>query len=296
MNSVANWTDVCIWPIKSVSPFTWALFWCLFSSLLRSSGNRHQNNPLVKQFITRVHTLLSNPGQLGDIIFGPFPPSPPPPPPSPPPPFCQHFSTFRKKTLKLISSNHTWLTYGLVKTFWHPSRWPGVKVTKLPKRDRIYLVSMIKREPLIQSLQNLVGISPCHACLAIFFRKISNAFFPSLKCYLPHLRNGWSNWCETKRKWVNWMLRWLGYLWTWPLTLTLNFQDKMVSRDWEARLSWNERVGNRKDNLRWNTKEMGQLDAALSGVSLALTFDLQGQIVSREWEAWLSWNERDGSR
>ena len=42
----------------------------------------------------------------------------------------------------------------------------------------------------------------------------------------------------------------------------------------------------------WNTKEMSQLDAALTGVSLTLTFDLQGQIVSREWEARLPWNER----
>ena len=25
-------------------------------------------------------------------------------------------------------------------------------------------------------------------------------------------------WCETLRKWVNWMLRWVGYLWPWPLT------------------------------------------------------------------------------
>ena len=25
----------------------------------------------------------------------------------------------------------------------------------------------------------------------------------------------------TKRKWVNWMLCWLGYLWPWPLTLTI---------------------------------------------------------------------------
>ena len=25
-------------------------------------------------------------------------------------------------------------------------------------------------------------------------------------------------WCETLRKWVNWTLRWLGYLWPWPLT------------------------------------------------------------------------------
>ena len=66
----------------------------------------------------------------------------------------------RGKTQKLISSNYTCLTYGCGKIFWHPSRWPWVKVTKLPKRDTIYLVHTIKWEPLIQLLQNLVGISP----------------------------------------------------------------------------------------------------------------------------------------
>ena len=48
-------------------------------------------------------------------------------------------------------------------------------------------------------------------------------------------------WCETLRKWVNRMLHWLGYLWSWPLTL--NFQGHIVSREWVARLSWNERDG-----------------------------------------------------
>ena len=28
-------------------------------------------------------------------------------------------------------------------------------------------------------------------------------------------------WCETLRKWVNWMLHWLGYLWPWPLTFKI---------------------------------------------------------------------------
>ena len=28
-------------------------------------------------------------------------------------------------------------------------------------------------------------------------------------------------WCETLRKWVNWMLRWLGYLWTWIFKVKL---------------------------------------------------------------------------
>ena len=45
----------------------------------------------------------------------------------------------------------------------------------------------------------------------------------------------------------------------------------------------------------WNKKEMSQLDATLIRVPLTLTLNFQGQIVSREWEAWLSWNKRDGS-
>ena len=59
---------------------------------------------------------------------------------------------FLGKPLKLVSSNHTWLTYGCGKIFWHPFRWPWVKVIKLPKRNAIYLVPTVKWEPLIQSL------------------------------------------------------------------------------------------------------------------------------------------------
>ena len=47
-------------------------------------------------------------------------------------------------------------------------------------------------------------------------------------------------------------------------------------------------------SMMWNSKEMSQLDAAMTGVPLALNF--QGQIVSLEWEARLSWNEGDGSQ
>ena len=54
--------------------------------------------------------------------------------------------------------------------------------------------------------------------------KISNPFFSSQTFCLPHIRNGWSSWCETKRKWANWILRWLGYLWNWLLTLTFDLQ------------------------------------------------------------------------
>ena len=85
---------------------------------------------------------------------------------------------FPGKPLKLISSNHTWLTYGCGKMFWHPSRWPWVKVTKLPKRDTIYLVPTIKWEQLVQSLQNILGISPYYAIFLIkFWRNSANFFF-----------------------------------------------------------------------------------------------------------------------
>ena len=48
-------------------------------------------------------------------------------------------------------------------------------------------------------------------------------------------------WCETLRKWVNWTLQWLGYIW--PRHLTLNFHGQIVSWEWEDRLSWNARDG-----------------------------------------------------
>ena len=115
--------------------------------------------------IDKTHEFIFKSSRVtgGLIVFGPFPP----------PPWrvsaaatvsaavvLPTLFNFLGKPLKLISSNHTWLTYGYGKFFWHPSRWPWVKVTKLPKRDVIYLVHTIKWEALIQSLQNLVGISP----------------------------------------------------------------------------------------------------------------------------------------
>ena len=50
-------------------------------------------------------------------------------------------------------------------------------------------------------------------------------------------------WCETLKKLVHLTLRWLGYIWPWPWTL--NFQGQIVSREWEARMSYNERDGTR---------------------------------------------------
>ena len=59
--------------------------------------------------------------------------------------------------------------------FWHPSRWPWVKVTKVPKRDTIYLVHTILR-PLTQSLQ--LGRYIFILLVSFFFRKIPNPIYP----------------------------------------------------------------------------------------------------------------------
>ena len=103
-------------------------------------------------------------------------------------------------------------------------------------------------------------------------------------------------WCETLRKWVNWTLHWLGYFWPW--LLTLNVQDQIVSREWEARMSWKEGDGGRYDALMWNTTEMSQQDAALTGVLLTFAFDLEfsrsncisgmGGPIVMEWKGWES--------
>ena len=46
---------------RNVSVLTRVLFWCLFPSLLRNSGNKHQNNPLVSAETVRhsSYTLFS---------------------------------------------------------------------------------------------------------------------------------------------------------------------------------------------------------------------------------------------
>ena len=76
--------------------------------------------------------------------------------------------------LKLISSNHTWLTYGCGKNFL-----PHISVT-LGKRVRIQLVPTIKGEPFIQSLQNLVVISPMPCFPSDKILSTKNVF-----CYPP---------------------------------------------------------------------------------------------------------------
>ena len=95
---------------------------------------------------------------------------------------------------------------------------PHDKVRTATKRGRYTPLVMLS------TWSNFGGILSETFSSTVFLRKISNACFPNRTFYLTYPRIGWSNWCGTKRKWVNWMLCWLGYLWPWHLTLTFDLE------------------------------------------------------------------------
>ena len=189
--------------------------------------------------------------------------------------------------------------------FGHPSRWPWVKVTKLPKQDRFYIVPTIVRTAYsiatkLDSYIPLVMLSTwlnflsilSETFLTIFYVKCQMRFFFNQTFYLPCLRNDWSNWCETKRHWVNWMLRWLGYIWPWPSTLIFDLEF--------TRSDCISGMGGPIVMERKGRESPGCPDVKHKGNEFTgpwpLTLNFQGQMASREWEARLSLNERDGSR
>ena len=98
--------------------------------------------------------------------------------------------------------------------------------------------------------------------------------------------------CEALRKWVNWMLRWLGYLWPWIFKVKLYLGN--------GRPDCHGTKGTGVDRMLWCETLRKWINWMLRWVEYlwpwSLTLNFQGQIVSREWEARLSWNERDRGR
>ena len=90
------------------------------------------------------------------------------------------------------------------------------------------------------------------------------------------------------------MLRWLGYLRPWPLTL--NFQGQIVSQEWDFKINSGICYLSQPKMVRlpWNKKQTYQFNVrpqmGSSGLTLAITLTLnfQGQIwnllyLSRKW-------------
>ena len=93
-------------------------------------------------------------------------------------------------------------------------------------------------------------------------------------------------------KWINWMLRCLGYHWHWI------FKVKQYLGN--GRPDCHGTKGTGVDRMPWCETLKKWVNRTLRWMGylwpLPLTLNSQSQIVSREWEASLSWNERDGSR
>ena len=130
-----------------------------------------------------------------------------------------------------------------------------------------------------------------------FFRKILNPFL-QLKC-LPYLRNGWSNWCEAKRSQLDAMLTSVNLTLTFDLDLwPWIFKVKLYL--WNGRPDCHGTKGTGVDRMPWCETLREWVNWTLHWLGYLwpwpLTLNFQGQIVSREWEAWFSWNKRDGSQ
>ena len=108
--------------------------------------------------------------------------------------------------------------------------WPWPKVTSVASISKNLLVCAIKWEPPIGSLQTWQHYGPSHGYYLIrfwrssvgncYFGKFSlknlDVFFQGQTLFWPYLRNGWSDWCETKRKCIGWILGTICDLDLWP--------------------------------------------------------------------------------
>ena len=158
--------------------------------------------------------------------------------------------------------------------FWYTFRWLWVKVTKLPKRNAIYFVPTVKWEPLTQILSKF--------CFQQFFFVKFKIRFPSRTFYLTYLRNGWCKWCETRGNYST------GYYADLEFSRSNCISEKGGPIVMERK--GQESIGC-PDVKHWGNESTGC--CADWGI---FDLDFYGQIVSREWEARLSWNERGRSR
>ena len=116
------------------------------------------------------------------------------------------------KPLRLISLNHTWLTYGCGNNFWHPSRWPWIKVTKLLK----WVDSLRKILNPFSAAKHYI----CHILRMIGPIDVKQKGDESTGCYADKGPFDLD-------------------LWPWI------FYGQIVFREWKARMSWDEMDGSR---------------------------------------------------
>ena len=191
---------------------------------------------------------LSHPSLGWLYVFSSFPPPRPRPRPRPP----QWLLLLTSKPFELHLRYLGQRKYRSGKMYWMTFRWPWLTAVTLINKN--LLVCRIKWEPLNQSLQNLVAISPWswlspyyileEFCWKFFF--CPDVFFQGQTLYWTYVRNGWSDWCETKRRCIGWILGKLcdldlsPDLWPWPRSFKVKVWNSLIwgMGGW---LTWNEK-------------------------------------------------------
>ena len=88
--------------------------------------------------------------------------------------------------------------YGSGEMYWMTFPWPWPNVTAVASISKYFIVCAIKWEPLIESPPNLTTLF----YFGKFSLKISDVFCHGQTLFWPYFRNGWSDWCETNRKYI----------------------------------------------------------------------------------------------
>ena len=79
------------------------------------------------------------------------------------------------------------------------------------------------------------SISVGNFCFGKFSLKILGVSLQGQTLFWPYLRNGWSDWCETKRKCIGWILGTIcdiylwPHSWPWPGCFKVNFRNSSFS-------------------------------------------------------------------
>ena len=118
--------------------------------------------------------------------------------------------------------------------------------------------------------------------------------FQGQTLFWTFLRNGWSDWCETKRKYIGWMLGIICDLdhrphsWPWPWIFQgLISKLLYLGNCWSVKWKGSELIGYWADYMTLPFDHTHDLDLAVSRSESEIT-------LSQEWHGRLTWNERMG--
>ena len=173
------------------------------------------------RYIYIIYIYLSHPSLGWRYVFSSFPPRARPP--------QQHLLPLTSKPFELNLRYLAQRIYGSWEMYWmtFPWTWPNVRAVASISTN--LLVCTIKLDSRLGSLPNMAALLPSHAYYLIrfwrssygnifwqiFFTKL-DVIFQGQTLFWPYLRDDWSDWCETKRKCIGWILGTLGDLDLWP--------------------------------------------------------------------------------